>query len=90
MRGEQGLLADLGSLAIPFAAHEHAAVFTVAESGALHAEIPGAHTKNLLFKDNAGAFWLVTMNTPPLWTYISRPLGSTMPSRPPIALNVAS
>lgn len=61
MRGEQGLLADLGSLAIPFAAHEHAAVFTVAESGALHAEIPGAHTKNLLFKDNAGAFWLVTV-----------------------------
>ena len=61
MRGEAGLLADLGTLAIPFAAHEHAAVFTVAESGALHAEISGAHTKNLFLKDNAGAFWLVTV-----------------------------
>ena len=61
MRGEAGLLADLESLAIPFAAHEHAAVFTVAESSALHAEIHGAHTKNLFLKDIAGAFWLVTV-----------------------------
>ena len=61
MRGEAGLLADLGSLAIPFAAHEHAAVFTVDESGALHAYIPGAHTKNLFLKDNGGAYWLVTV-----------------------------
>lgn len=61
MRGEEGLLADLGVLAIPFAAYEHVAVFTVAESDAVNAAIPGAHTKNLFLKDNGGAFWLVTV-----------------------------
>ena len=61
MRGEAGLLADLGSLAIPFAAHEHAAVFTVAESRRVDADIPGRHTKNLFLKDAGGAFWLVTV-----------------------------
>ena len=61
MRGEAGLLADLGALAIPFAAFEHVAVFTVAESDAVNAAMPGAHTKNLFLKDNGGAFWLVTV-----------------------------
>lgn len=61
MRGEAGLLADLNKLAIPFAAHEHEAVFTVAESDAVHAAMPGAHTKNLFLKDKGGAFWLVTV-----------------------------
>ena len=61
MRGEAGLRADLASLAIPFAEHEHAAVFTVAESARLDAGFPGAHTKNLFLKDAAGAFWLVTV-----------------------------
>ncbi|WP_443030489.1 prolyl-tRNA synthetase associated domain-containing protein [Sphingopyxis sp.] len=61
MRGEAGLLADLGALAIPFAAHEHDAVFTVAESDAVHAAMPGAHTKNLFLKDAGGIFWLVTV-----------------------------
>jgi Ala-tRNA(Pro) deacylase len=61
MRGEAGLLADLESLAIPFTAHEHAAVFTVAESDAVNADIPGAHTKNLFLKDAGGVFWLVTV-----------------------------
>lgn len=61
MRGEAGLLADLDRLSIPFAAHEHVAVFTVAESDAVNAAIPGAHTKNLFLKDNGGAFWLVTV-----------------------------
>ena len=61
MRGEAGLLADLDALAIPFAAHEHVAVFPVAESDAVNAAIPGAHTKNLFLKDAAGAFWLVTV-----------------------------
>ena len=55
------MLADLGVLAIPFAAHEHEAVFTVAESDAVHAAMPGAHTKNLFLKDKGGAFWLVTV-----------------------------
>ena len=61
MRGEAGLLADLGLLAIPFAAYEHDAVFTVAESDAVNAAMPGAHTKNLFLKDKGGAFWLVTV-----------------------------
>jgi Ala-tRNA(Pro) deacylase len=61
MRGEAGLLADLGALSIPFAAHEHDAVFTVAESDAVHAAMPGSHTKNLFLKDKGGAFWLVTV-----------------------------
>lgn len=61
MRGEAGLLADLDALAIPFTAHEHVAVFTVAESDTVNAAIPGAHTKNLFLKDAGGAFWLVTV-----------------------------
>lgn len=61
MRGEAGLLDDLGALAIPFAAHEHVAVFTVAESDEVNAAIPGAHTKNLFLKDNGGAYWLITV-----------------------------
>jgi Ala-tRNA(Pro) deacylase len=55
------LRVDLASLAIPFAEHEHAAVFTVAESRRLDAGFPGAHTKNLFLKDAGGAFWLVTV-----------------------------
>lgn len=61
MRGEAGLLADLASLAIPFASHEHIAVFTVEESRRVDADIPGAHTKNLFLKDTGGAYWLVTV-----------------------------
>jgi Ala-tRNA(Pro) deacylase len=61
MRGEAGLLADLDALRIPFTAHEHQAVFTVAESDAVNAAILGEHTKNLFLKDQAGAFYLVTV-----------------------------
>lgn len=61
MRGEAGLLADLRSLGIPFASYEHVAVFTVSESDAVNAAIPGAHSKNLFLKDNGGAYWLVTV-----------------------------
>lgn len=61
MRGEAGLLADLESLAIPFAAHEHEAVFTVEQSRRVDSEIPGRHTKNLFLKDAGGLFWLVTV-----------------------------
>ncbi|MBD3729389.1 MAG: prolyl-tRNA synthetase associated domain-containing protein [Sphingomonadales bacterium] len=61
MRGEAGLLADLAERAIPFAAHEHDAVFTVEQSSRIDADIPGAHTKNLFLKDAGGAFWLVTV-----------------------------
>jgi Ala-tRNA(Pro) deacylase len=59
--GEAGLLADLALLAIPFAAHEHEAVFTVEQSRRVDAHFPGRHTKNLFLKDAGGAFWLVTV-----------------------------
>jgi Ala-tRNA(Pro) deacylase len=61
MRGEAGLRADLAALGIAFAEQEHRAVFTVAESSALDARIPGAHSKNLFLKDAGSAFWLVTV-----------------------------
>jgi len=61
MRGEPGLYADLAALGIRFEQQEHRAVFTVAESSALDARIPGARTKNLFLKDAGGAFWLVTV-----------------------------
>ena len=41
---------------------EHDAVFTVEESLAIHAAMPGAHTKNLFLKESGGAFWLVTVD----------------------------
>ncbi|MDP3823568.1 MAG: prolyl-tRNA synthetase associated domain-containing protein [Burkholderiales bacterium] len=61
MRGEAGLRADMCALGIPFAEHDHDAVFTVAESDAVHAAMPGAHTKNLFLKDKGGTFWLITV-----------------------------
>ena len=48
-------------LGIAFDVIEHEAVFTVEESRAVDAEIPGAHTKNLFLKDAGGQFWLVTV-----------------------------
>lgn len=51
----------LGELGVAFTKHEHQAVFTVGESEALHHAIAGAHTKNLFLKDEAGAFFLVTI-----------------------------
>ena len=58
---EEGLRADLAALAVPFAFHEHVAVFTVEESRGIKDAIPGDHTKNLFLKDAKGAFWLVTV-----------------------------
>lgn len=59
---EAQLYADLGSLGIGWSALEHQAVFTVEESEAIHAAMPGAHTKNLFLKDAGGAFFLVTVD----------------------------
>jgi Ala-tRNA(Pro) deacylase len=53
---------DLAALGIAWTAMEHAAVFTVEESEAIHAALPGAHTKNLFLKDSGGAFFLVTVD----------------------------
>ena len=58
---EDALLASLDRLGIAWQRHEHVAVFTVEESLAIHAALPGAHTKNLFLKDAGGAFWLLTV-----------------------------
>jgi len=57
---EQALRALIERLGIAIQEMEHPAVFTVAESEAIHASLPGIHTKNLFLKDDGGAFWLVT------------------------------
>lgn len=57
---EAALRETLATLGIAPRWHEHDAVFTVEESAALHAQIAGAHTKNLFLKDGGGQFWLVT------------------------------
>jgi len=59
---EARLMADLAALGITPVQLEHAAVFTVEESEAIHAALPGAHTKNLFLKDAGGAFFLVTVD----------------------------
>lgn len=58
---EDALLAALDALGIAWRQHEHAAVYTVEESLAIHAALPGAHTKNLFLKDAGGAYWLLTV-----------------------------
>jgi Ala-tRNA(Pro) deacylase len=59
---EARLYADLEALGIGWTALEHEAVFTVEESEAIHAALPGAHTKNLFLKDSGGAFYLATVD----------------------------
>jgi Ala-tRNA(Pro) deacylase len=59
---EPRLYADLARLGIAHRVLEHAAVFTVDDSAAIHAALPGAHTKNLFLKDSGGAFFLVTVD----------------------------
>lgn len=56
----QRLMMTLHNLGVEAELHEHDAVFTVAESHALHARIPGAHTKNLFVKNKKGQMALVT------------------------------
>jgi Ala-tRNA(Pro) deacylase len=55
----QDLIARLAELGIKTRTFEHEAVFTVAESGEIERELPGAHTKNLFLKDDKGALFLV-------------------------------
>lgn len=57
----EGLLAFLADLGIETNTVDHEPVFTVAESSALHAEIPGGHTKNLFLKDKKGRLFLVVL-----------------------------
>jgi Ala-tRNA(Pro) deacylase len=55
------LLTFLESLSIRTQTHEHAPVFTVAESQAVRDAIPGGHTKNLFLKDKKGRYFLLTV-----------------------------
>lgn len=56
----QDLEAMLGKLGLAFTTHEHEAVFTVAQSEGIKADMPGGHTKNLFLKDKKGAFILIS------------------------------
>ena len=60
MSQEQSLLNALDAAGIAWAITKHQAVYTVEESAQLHAEIPGAHTKNLFLKDAAEQFCVVS------------------------------
>jgi Ala-tRNA(Pro) deacylase len=53
------LFRRLTELGIATTTAEHPAVFTVAESDALHCDIPGGHTKNLFLKDAKDKLWLI-------------------------------
>jgi len=55
----QDLLAFLDRLGVAHRTHDHAPVFTVAESGAIKRDMPGGHTKNLFLKDKAGRLFLL-------------------------------
>lgn len=46
--------AVLEQLGIPFARHDHEAVFTVEAADHLYGEIPGAHSKNLFLRNKKG------------------------------------
>ena len=52
-------MARLAELGIASETVDHAAVFTVAESAALHQQIAGGHTKNLFLKDAKDRLFLV-------------------------------
>ncbi|MBM3479332.1 MAG: prolyl-tRNA synthetase associated domain-containing protein [Alphaproteobacteria bacterium] len=54
------LLRRLDELGVEHRTTDHEAVFTVEQSRALHAAMPGMHSKNLFFKDAGDRLWLVT------------------------------
>lgn len=58
---EEALYERLRSLGVAWETHEHAPVFTVGESAAIHDRLPGGHTKNLFLKDKKGGLWLVVL-----------------------------
>jgi Ala-tRNA(Pro) deacylase len=58
---ENKLYADLKAKDVAHYVVDHAAVFTVDESSMLHAQLQGAHSKNLFLKASNGVFWLVTV-----------------------------
>lgn len=55
-----GLLGFLSALGIDHTTHDHAPVFTVAESEEIKIDIPGGHTKNLFLKDKKDNLILIS------------------------------
>lgn len=53
------LFSKLNTLGIEHNTTSHPALFTVADSQKLHAELPGGHSKNLFLKDKKGNLFLV-------------------------------
>lgn len=56
----ESLLGYLDALGIAHTTHDHAPVFTVAESDQIKAHMPGGHTKNLFLKDKKGNLVLIS------------------------------
>lgn len=56
----EDLFARFAALGVPWRTYDHPPVFTVAESAALKAAIPGGHSKNLFLKDKKGRLVLVS------------------------------
>lgn len=56
----QDLMTLLDRLGLAVVTHEHAAVFTVAQSEGIKTAMPGGHTKNLFLKDKKGALILIS------------------------------
>lgn len=54
------LMRRLDELGVENRTADHEAVFTVEQSRALHAAMPGMHSKNLFLKDAGDRLWLVT------------------------------
>ena len=59
MSSEQSLLKALDAAGIVWTLHEHEAVFTVEQSGKLHATIPGSVTPLAAFNDTTGTMKFV-------------------------------
>lgn len=55
------LMARLTDMGIEFSYYEHVAVFTVAESDAVDADIPGTHCRNLFLRDDKKRNFLVVL-----------------------------
>ncbi len=60
-RREERLYGRLSELAIATKTYAHAPVFTVNDSNAVTARLPGGHTKNLFLEDRKGGLWLVVV-----------------------------
>ncbi len=57
---ETELLTFLEEIGVSHAIHRHVPLFTVEDSKAATAHLPGAHTKNLFLKQKKGGYFLVT------------------------------